>query len=121
MNAQQSHLIALAPVLAKQQLDLRKDFVVELRGRRQSVGTGNGGEIAVAQLELQRAGVEAGFALAAAHHLRQTHQRGFQLLEVSSVFVVGMLVADGLDLSIGADFTVEPAAGIFAAGFASKS
>ena len=43
-----------------------------------------------------------------------------QLLGVGRVFVVGMLVADGFGVGVGADFVIEPSAGIFPARFAGQ-
>ena len=60
--------------------------------------------------------MQPAFAQAAAYHLRETHQGGFQLLDAGGVFVVGVFMADRLGIGIGADFAVEPAAGVFTAG-----
>src|SRR5271163_3841395 len=49
MHTEQTHLSSLTPILAEQGSDLGKDFGVELRGMRQGVGAGDGGEILVAQ------------------------------------------------------------------------
>src|SRR6266849_7014331 len=115
MDSQQANLCVPLPVFAEERADVFEDFVVELGGRGQSVGPGDGGEIFVAELELNGAGVEFGFAQAASHHLRQTHQRGFELGGVSGVFVVGVFVADGFGVDVGGDFGVEPASGVFSA------
>ncbi len=107
--------------LRNRRADLLEDLSVELSGGRQSVGAGDGGEILVAQFELNGAGVELGFAEAAGHHFGKAHQRGFELGDVGGVFVVGVLVADGFRADVGSDFGIEPSAGIFAAGLAGQS
>ena len=50
---------ALTPVLAKQRANLLEDFGVELGRDGKRVGAGDGGEVLVAQLELDGAGVQA--------------------------------------------------------------
>ncbi len=84
------------------------------------MSAGDGREIFVAQFQLDGAGVNIGFAQAAADHFGESHQRGFELRRVGGVFVVGVLVADGFGVGIGADLGVEPSTGIFAARFAGE-
>ncbi len=84
------------------------------------MGTRQRGEVFVSQLELNSPGVEVGFAQAASNHLGQPHESRFDLRGVRSVFVVGVLVADGLGLGIGSNFIVEPSASIFTARLASE-
>ena len=64
--------------------------------------------------------VKVGFAQPTSNHFRETHQRGFQLRLVSSVFVVGVFVADRLGVMLSSNFAVEPSACVFTAGFARK-
>src|SRR5215469_18641449 len=61
VHAQQSHFGSLAPVPVEQSTDLPEDFGIQLGGGGESVGAGDGGEVLVAQLQLNGAGVEVGF------------------------------------------------------------
>src|SRR5512146_1010164 len=79
MNAQQTNKAAGSPVVVEKSADLLEQFRIELGGVGKSVGAGDGGEVVITQLELHSAGVQAGFAQAAANHLRQPQQRGLQL------------------------------------------
>src|SRR5580692_7502124 len=101
--SQQAHGRAVAPVLAEQGSDLLEDFGIELRGSRQAVRPGDGGEIYVAQLELESASMQLLFPQPPAHHFREPHQGRFQLIEVRRILVVGMFVADRLGADVGAD------------------
>src|SRR5258708_30997476 len=120
MHSEESNVRSLLPVFAEQSADLLEDFRIELRRGRESVGTRQRGEVFVSQLELNGAGVEVGLAQAASNHLRQAHESGFDLSWIRSVFVVGVLVADGLGLGVRSNFAVEPSAGIFAACLAGE-
>ncbi len=64
--------------------------------------------------------MELRLAQAASHHLREAHQRGFELADVGRVVVVGVLVADGFGADVGSDFGIEPAPGIFTASLAGE-
>ena len=77
-------------------------------------------EIFVTEFELHRTGVEIGFAQAASNHLAETHQRGFELCLIRGVFVVGVLVADGLGVVFGRNFAIEPSASVLTSGFAGE-
>src|SRR5208282_2713479 len=104
----------------KQCARLLEDFGVELRGSGQAVGAGDGGEIFVAQFELDGASMQLVFAQAAALHFGEPHQGGLNLLHIGGVVVVGVFVADGLGIGIGANLVVEPSASIFSAGFSGQ-
>ena len=120
MNSQQAHLRSFTPVLAKQSAHLFENFGVELCGSGQAMSAGDGGEIFVAEFELDGARVQLMFAQPAAHHLGKPHQGGFDLLGIGGVFVVGVFVADGFGIGIGADFAIKPSTSIFAARFAGQ-
>src|SRR6516162_6709191 len=120
VHAEQTDCTSLLPVLAEQHADLGEDFGIELRGFGERVRARDGGEVFVAQLELDRAGVQRMFAQAAGDHFAQTHQGGFELHGIGRVFVESVLVADGFRVRMRADFRVEPAAGILAAGFSGE-
>src|SRR5580704_4817867 len=120
LHAQQAHLLPLAPVLAKQSAHLLEDFRIELRGCSQRVRPRDGGKIFVAQLELESASMQSTFPQAPSHHLGEPHQRGLKLLDVRSVVVISVFVADGFGSDLFADFSIEPSAGVFAAGFAGQ-
>ena len=77
-------------------------------------------EIFVAQFELYRARVEVGFAQPTSDHFREAHQRRFQFWLISSVFVVGMFVADRFGIVLSSDFAFEPTACVFTTRFARK-
>src|SRR5689334_23944961 len=100
MHSEQADLSSLRPILSKQHTDILEDFRVELRRIRKRMRASDGGEILIAKFELNCAGVEVGFAKAASDHLRQTHQRRLQPRWIGSVFVIGVLVADGLCVPI---------------------
>src|ERR1035441_9085091 len=121
LHAEKTNLRALLPILAEEGTDLLEDFRVELGWGRQGVRAGDGGEVFIAEFELDRARVEMGFAQAAAHHLGKSHQGGFELAAVGRVFVVGVLVADGFGADVSSNFGVEPATGIFASGLTGQS
>src|SRR5438067_1601419 len=118
MHAEQANLRTSTPILTKKRSYLFEDFDIKLSWGRHGMGACDGSEIFIAQLELDGARVQATVAQAATHHLREAHQGSFQLLGISRVFIVGMLVADRLGISIGPHLAVEPAAGIFATCFA---
>src|SRR5580765_1147501 len=120
VDAEQTNLRPPLPVLAEQDSNLLEDLGVELRGLYQRVGPRDRCEILVAQLELNRSGVEGMFAQAARDHFRQAHQGGLELRRVGGVVVEGVFMADGLGIFMLADVGVEPSARIFAARFASE-
>src|SRR5258708_9097581 len=120
MHSEESNVRSLLPVFAEQSADLLEDLRIELRRGRESVGTRQRSEVFVAQLELNGAGVEVGLAQAASNHLGQAHERGFDLRGVRCVVVIGVLVADGFRLGVGANFVVEPSTSIFATRLAGE-
>src|SRR5438105_6799242 len=84
------------------------------------MGAGDGGEIRIAQLELDGSRLKFLFAQATRHHLREPRQCGFQFVAIGSVFVISVFVTDGFWSLVFADIGIEPAAGIFANCFAGK-
>src|SRR5438094_3491854 len=118
MHAEQAHLCTPTPILTKKHSYLFEDLDVKLSWGRQGMSACDGGEVFIAQLELDGTRLQGTIAQTATHHLRKTHQGRFQLLGIGRIFIVGMFVADRLGISIGPHFAVEPAAGIFAARFA---
>src|SRR5438067_6143937 len=101
MHAEQANLRTSTPILTKKRSYLFEDFDIKLSWGRHGMGACDGSEIFIAQLELDGARVQATVGQAATHHLRESHQGSFQLLGISRVFIVGMLVADRLGISIG--------------------
>ena len=79
VHAQQAHRDALFPVLAEQRAHLLEDFGIELRRRREGMGAGDGGEIGVAQLELNGARVKLCSRRRRPTISRKPRQRGFEL------------------------------------------
>ena len=53
----------------------------------------------------------------AAYHFRKAHKRGFQLVLSGGIFVISMLVADRLGITVSPNFRIEPSSSILAAGF----
>ncbi len=92
-----------------------ENLVIHLRRLLEGMRSRDGGEIFVAQFQLQRAREVSAFAQAAAYHLAETHERGLQALGVARVFVEGVLVADRFRIDIFSDLIVEPSTRIFAA------
>src|SRR5579862_1131115 len=78
------------------------------------MGPRDGGEILVAQFELNGAREISTLAQPPPNHLAETHQRGLQALGVARVFVERVLVADRLRIYIFAHFIVEPSSSVFA-------
>jgi hypothetical protein len=118
--AQQANRCAGLPVGAEESADLFEDLGIEIGGARDGMGAGDGGEVGVTELELERAGLEFVLPDAAAHHFGEPGEGGFDAVEVGGVLVEGVLVTDGFGAGFGADFRVEPAPGIEAAGFAGE-
>ena len=56
----------------------------------------------------------------AGDHFGKAHQRGFELADVGRVFIVGVLVADGLGADVSSDFGIEPSSSIFPASLAGE-
>ena len=82
------------------------------------MGACEGCEVFVTKLQLDRAGEISTLAQSPANHFAEPHQSGMESIEFGRVFVVSMLMADGLGIGVLTDFAVEPAAGVFAACFA---
>src|ERR1700722_1654709 len=121
MDTQKADRHAFFPILAEQRANFSENLGVELSWGSKRVSAGKRGEVLVTQFELDGARVKLRFAQAASHHFREAHQRGFELARVRSVFVVGVLVADGFCIGIGSDFGIEPAAGVLSTSLAGKS
>src|SRR5215468_7149060 len=85
------------------------------------MGAGDGGEVLGTKLQLNRTGMQAVLAQAAADHLGEAHERRFELVDAIGVFVESMLVADRFGTGVLADVGVKPAAGVFAARLAGES
>src|SRR6266581_435348 len=117
MHSKQSHLRALAPILAEQCSSLFEYFRIQLRRHDEGVRPGNGGEIFVTQFYLNGTGVQTAFPQPAAYHFGKSHKRGFQLLLTGGIFVISMLVADRLGITVSPNFRIEPSSSILAAGF----
>src|SRR5437660_1102019 len=66
---------------------------------------------------LVRALTQTAFPQPAAYHFGKSHKRGFQLLLTGGIFVVSMLVADRLGITVSPNFRIEPSSSILAAGF----
>jgi hypothetical protein len=103
------------PVGEKQAPRLLENLVVHLRRLVERMRSRDGGEIFVAQFQLQGAREISAFAQAPSYHFAEAHERGLQALGVARVFVEGVLVADRFRVDIFSDFVVEPSTRIFAA------
>ena len=79
VNAEQPYGGAGLPVAAEELADFLVDFGVELRGARHRMGARNGGEVRVAQFELDGARLQRVLAQAASHHFGEPRQGGFDL------------------------------------------
>ena len=93
---------------------------VELRGVVERDGPREGGEIRVAQLDVDGARVQFVLAQPAADHLRQPRQRRFEQRGVGGIFAERVLVADRFRIFPLADVGVEPAARVLPDGFAGQ-
>ena len=82
------------------------------------MGSRDGSEVLVAQFQLNGARVQVRFPQAPPHHLGEPHQSRLKLVSIGRVFVISMFVADRFRFGVGADFGIEPSAGILSARFA---
>src|SRR5208282_2569141 len=115
LHSQQPYRRAWFPVVEKQTPHLLENLIVHLRRPVQRMGSRDGGEIFVAQFQLQRTREVSAFAQPAAHHLTEPHQRGLQALGIARIFVESMLVADRFGIDIFSNFIVEPSTRILTA------
>ena len=96
-------------------------FGIELSSARWSMGTGDGAEIGIPQLELEGARFQIVLAEAPRHHFTKAGQRGFDVIDINRVLIEGVLVADGFRSAALAKFGIVPAARILAARLAGQS
>src|SRR3954464_8013104 len=74
----------------------------------------DGVEVLRPQFDTHCARVQAGFANAPSHLLREVRERRLQFFQVRRVLAEGMLVADRFGVASFADVAIKPAAGILA-------
>ena len=93
------------------------DPLPQIRRKRQRLGSGNRGEIGVAQLEGQRASLNALFSQPLSHPIAQIQQAPIHLLLIAHVPGEGSLVPYGLGLMAGFHRAVIDPQGMRPEGF----
>src|SRR5215472_1481684 len=120
MYAEQPHPRSRLPVAPEEFANLREDLRIELGRARRRVRARDGGEIRVAELELDRARFQTVLAQPPSDHLAEPRERRFQAIYFAGILVERVLVANGFRHLLFADLGVVPRARILAARFAGQ-
>src|SRR5215471_1096048 len=120
MYAEQPHRRSRLPVAPEEFANFREDLSIELGRARRRVRARDGGEIRVAQLELDRTGFQTVFAQPPSYHLAEPRESRLQAIYFCGVLVERVLVTDGFRPLPFADLGVVPRARILAVGFAGQ-